>query len=414
MYTNALRILALTFILVGLAECSSESELNDKSNNTYPNGPTLDKEKRAVLESLHDFEISLTNAVASNGEQKSGNFCISPIGAVMAVSMYCNILDQEAQNETASLLYGGDDNIEGLNPLMEKIMTELPHSVMGSQISISNSIWINDDVTLLESSENNLRNFFKAYCGQGDLSKESGLALMNQWISDATDGKIDNFNFSKTVKRYVSFINALLFEADWHKPFDPKETSLCQFTNLDGSTTDVEMMKNSVSVEYVMIDGGEIIELEYSNNRIKMVLFLPSANRTEEINDFTKLNADYLEDLRYGKTLLRLPKYKIAIKVDLSPALEFLGFNKLFKSASISGLTFKIPSTDINIGFEQLLKFEVNEKGTEMSSATAADGKVNSNKIPGILPEEITFDRPFQFRIEAYGINIAEGRVTGF
>jgi serpin B len=139
-----------------------------------------------------------------------------------------------------------------------------------------------------------------------------------------------------------------------------------------------------------------MIDLPYGNQQYSMVILLPgegySMDDLIDGLDAASLNAYYTST----DTLLldlRLPKFNIASKLELEPALAAMGMGVAFgKEANFSNLF----EEEGNIPIQQMIHHayvEVNEDGTVAGASTVA-GNISNTPLP-----TISVDQPFVFFI---------------
>lgn len=376
------------FMLMIFTSCVNNNDM-DSNDRVYPLGPMLTPELNTVFYSLKDFDTIFCNAIASSlNEKRYANFCVSPFEAAADISMFLNLVDESDQNELIELFVGKDVTLNELNDLMNRYVSDLPHSVPGSEVMLDNS-----------------------YTYYGDIAPSP--QELNRIIDDYKFDVVKSTVSGSGILQIISILNNVSFLEEWKEPFDVNLTSKRLFYNHGGSYSGVDFMQGTFYIDYLKLDEGEIIQLEYDNTPNKFIIFLPAVDYPETIYDFNLLNMTYKLHLDRGLSIVAMPKFEITNEIDICNALKNMGYEKLFEPSSIAEKTGVDCNKSFSIDIEQKLSLSINETGSKDEIITGTHSPAHPG-VPGFVPAVINIDRPFLFRIEAYGINIMEGRVTSF
>ena len=94
---------------------------------------------------------------------------------------------------------------------------------------------------------------------------EGSRGVINGWVRDQTEDRIPELLAAGTVDEStrLALVNAIYLKAAWDLPFDEGATAPAPFTRLDGTTMDVEMMRNGGHFAYASGDGWQAVDLPY-------------------------------------------------------------------------------------------------------------------------------------------------------
>jgi len=275
------------------------------------------------------------------------------------------------------------------------------HAGTDSTLSMANRIWIDRRFPILDTFKSACRQDFGAQAESADFasSPDRERAVINQWVSDQTKGKIDELFQPGTIDSMTRMVlaNAIYFKANWKHPFSADVTTDGKFRQADGTTASARLMQQESRFAYGEDADFQVLEMPYSDEKLSMVVLLPKDSSSmpplrEWLSDASKL-----ESLEPRQVAVTLPKFTIRTQLDLSGPLKKLGMTDAFNAVaadfgrmSASGQVFI--SAVVHEAF-----IEVDETGTE---AAAATGVAMALKMaPKDPPVAFQADRPFWFFI---------------
>lgn len=137
----------------------------------------------------------------------------------------------------------------------------------------ANSVWHEKDILLYEEYKENLANVFDASVNEVEsLSDEAVIHAINEWCSDKTNGKIENFLEEGQDDGDVKLINALYFGGEWTKEFD-KPVSII-FNHVTGAASKPEAVSETRILEYAENESFKLVEVPYDNGAFVMDFIL--------------------------------------------------------------------------------------------------------------------------------------------
>ena len=202
------------------------------------------------------------------------NMFLSPLSISMAMAMVYNGADGATKTamEDALRLSGlGADAINaGNSALLSALANREPELVL----NIANSLWARDDFTIDRQFLERVRAAFNAEVESLPFD-DAALQRINAWVSEATEGKIDQILDRIDPLDVLYLINAIYFKGSWEFEFDEELTSEATFHNANGTETQVPMMHRFDGTSgYLDGVGFVAIRMGYENDA-SMYVFLP-------------------------------------------------------------------------------------------------------------------------------------------
>jgi len=333
-------------------------------------------------------------------KQHSENIFISPASLAIALNIVYNGAGGETQEAIAKTLELQGTNLQEINQANADLKASLNNPDPKVQLSIANSLWTKESIPFKPEFLQIIQNFYQAEVKNLNFSNPTAPSMINNWVNQSTNGKIDKI--VDVIEPNTTFIllNAIYFKGNWTEQFPKEATQLRPFTLLDGTQKQHPMMRHqdSASFPYYENELFQAVSLPYGEGRMSMYIFLP--NQGVSLKTFyEKLNAENWQqwmnqfnnfDNSGGGVLISLPRFKLEYAIDLKDALKALGMEIAFtKEANFSGMTSSSVSID---KIKHKTFVEVNEEGTEAAAVTEVSG-VRSGPI------EMNVNRPFFFAI---------------
>jgi serpin B len=228
---------------------------------------------------------------------------------------------------------------------------------------------------------------------------EAARALINAWVDNQTHDRIKDLLAHGSVDALTRLVlvNAIYFKGNWVEQFDPNQTKPAQFTRLDGSQVQADMMHSQLDTTYAAGDGWQATRLAYAGNA-SMFLVVPERGRFAEIE--ASLTGDRVKRLADSLTTasvsLSLPKWSSASSIDLVSALKALGIADAFdpNTADFSAMT---AAEKLYVsGVVHQANVSVDEDGTEAAAATAV--MMGTTAAP-LHVVSLSIDRPFIYLV---------------
>jgi serpin B len=382
---------------------SAEMVKSDKPRDTSPSGGGLSE----LVEGNSEFALALYQQFK---EQNDGNIFYSPYSLSLALAMAYAGAEGETAEEMEEVLHFtlSDEALhEAFNYLAQELekrgenIHATSDSDEGFQLNVVNDAWGQKNFEFLESYLDTLAVNYGAGLRILDFinDAEGARQTINQYISDQTNGKIEDLIPEGTVSELTRLVltNAIYFNASWQFPFAEDATGSGLFTLLDGSQVDADMMHQMHSFNYVQGDGYQAVELPYEDGKLSMLVLIPDEGRFEAFENSLDLSLvdDVIAGLYSQNLILSLPKFQFDSSFGLKQALSAMGMQQAFSDvADFSGIT---GGRDLFISdVVHKAYVSVDEAGTEAAAASAVI--MVASGMPS-EPLTLSINRPFIFLI---------------
>ncbi len=361
---------------------------------------TLNKKAAEILEADKAFGFELFREVVSQSEEE--NLMISPLSVSYALGMTYNGaagITLEAFND---VLHFGDLTTEEVNESYKDLMDQLLNLDEKVEFSIANSIWYRLGFQVLPEFIQTNKDYFDAEVKEIDFNNPQTVEIINQWIEDKTNDKIQDMLDYIPADAVMYLINAIYFNASWKYEFEKGETYQGDFRLANGSMHSADFMRVSGNFQYTTNEDFTAVELPYGDSTFSMVVMLPAQGK--EVSDLvTNLDVahwdSWFENSWYTGVQVDLPKFKYKFRDLLNNPLKDLGLGVAFSEAEAD-------FTRINPGGNLFISrvihqtfIDVQEEGTEAAAATIVEVSLTSAGGGG---SAIHFkaDKPFLYLIK--------------
>ncbi len=276
-----------------------------------------------------------------------------------------------------------------------------------SAISLGNSLWISDQLTINETYSNLAAEKFFASSYSVDFGNPDTGKEMGTWIGKKTNGVLKP-QLSPDPGTLLAILNTLYFYGGWAEPFSPEMTKEDGFTLENGSKVTVPFLNRTEMMGAFKKGDGYTMSYLGTNNNCRMMFLLPDEGRS--VGEFLE-NPDILKEVMeteedewvQGKVVWKIPKFNFGSSYKLEDTMQGMGMNKMFDSgAEFGGIS---PEPLMVSSIIQETHIGVDEQGVEGAAYTMiamARGALLDN---GQMAEMI-LDRPFLFGIQDNAHNV--------
>jgi serine protease inhibitor len=389
-----MNVIAVLLIAAGMFHCSeriSDPELSESREMTV-------SEKRLV-ESGNTFGLKLFREM--NKDEIGENMFISPLSISYALGMTLNGAAGDTREAMIHTLEFQGMPIEQINEsykgLMEVLTTLDPDVIF----TIANSIWYRMGFHVEQEFKEVNKKYFDALVESLDFTDPASVDVINDWISEKTNGLIEDAIESIDDLVMMLLINAIYFKGTWVYEFDPADTKPEPFYLADGSQTEVEMMNQRSEFHYYENDQFQAIDLPYGSEKFSMSIFLPKPdvdinNLIDQIDGQTWNNWVHSFPEENQEVNLYLPKFTMNYEKSLVDVLKSLGMGIAFDQNTADFTNINRQGRLFIDDVRHITYIEVDEEGTEAAAVTIVVIQVDSIP-PG--PPPMRIDRPFFFVI---------------
>lgn len=346
--------------------------------------------------SYNDLGLSLYDLIAD--EEGERNIFISPLSISIALAMTHGGAAGGTALEIERVLglegWSGEEMREANGELLERLGAEME----GVTLDIANSLWCRGGLELDPRFLARTSESFGAEVHTLDFSSPGAADAINGWVSEQTEGMIDEIIRQIQPLAVLYLINAVYFKGDWRDEFDEAETREEDFHPASGGVERVQMMHRAGTFRYLRGEDFQAVSLPYGDGRMSMYLFLPDSASSLEDFHRPRKGIDWDECLRRfsrRKGSIAVPRFRAEFETGLGRLLGPLGMVKAFdpEEADFSGMT---GGGREKIWIDEILHkavVEVTEKGTEAAAATSV--VMATASILAAEPFIMVLDRPF-------------------
>lgn len=342
-----------------------------------------------------NFNIRLIKTV--NSSVKS-NYLISPYSIEMAL----NLLKEGAK----------DNTYDEINNLVNRKIND----VSNEKVKVANAMFVKNKFKnyIEKSFYDNLKAKYNSEILYDDFNTPK---LINNWVNEHTDKMIPKILDTIDKDFVLGLANAIAIDVDWTNSFECIGTRSEEFTKIDGSNVNVEMMHQTYKhhdAKYFNFDSIKGIILPYKNN-LEFVGIIP-----DNINNYiNSLNAESFDNIDKNAInssdklhiVLSLPRFSYSFDLNnFKNILIAMGINDVFDPVK-SNLTNIITNDNLvkvdpnydNIYVDEAIHktyIDLNEKGTKAAAVTYFGIKANATAMEEKYETvQIEFNKPFVYMI---------------
>lgn len=335
----------------------------------------------------------------NNDEPADKNIFISPFSMSTALAMTTNGAAAQTLDDMRSTLKISNLAMQSVNDSYKTLLATLPNLDANTKLQIANSIWPQTDYPVLPSFLDLNSTYFNSEVVPVDF-KDAPVVIdkVNTWVSDKTEGLIEETLDELPSGVVMLLINAIYFNGSWKTKFDAADTEPATF-NAPNGPEQVDMMHIAESdFDYFENELFQAIDLPYGDSIFSMSVFLPKAGHdaNEVIEEMTPANWEqWISAFQLHAVELFFPKFKLDYDLKMKRTLSDMGMGLAFSDAA--DFTNMIDGGGVKID-EVIHKavVEVSEKGTEAAAVTVVQIIETS---AGAGPPSVNVNRPFVFVI---------------
>ncbi len=385
-------------------------EIDPKWFNAEP--ITLRIKEKADTDNAFAFDLFRV----TYGSTDDANVFMSPLSVNMALSMTLNGAKgatlEEMKNVLRAKKYSLDDINEYNKSLREALMDVDPHTTL----SIANSIWHHNTVTVKNSFALVNKEYYNAVVKALDFNSPDAVDQINSWVSEQTNNKIPRIMDRISADNKMCLINAVSFGSEWGVKFDKDSTRKEDFYSEDNvSMGRVNMMCQTGRFLYSEDENSRYIRLYYGNGAFSMIVMLPQEGRTVEdvVTNLSNESWNAAMDMEAYVVNLHFPRFNTDCSYDMEKAiLPELGMEMPFSDnadfGDMADQSFKI--------YRVIHKTFVNvdEDGTEAAASTVViAGDAASGGEEQLKFVDYVVNKPFAFAIRenSTGIILFMGKI---
>ena len=402
-------------MLLSYAGCSASSGKNTKGAEKLADDPKAEAafDYDEVRKTTYD-ENSYSNdynkyafnimSVTASGEDDDTNIMISPASVMFAMDLCAAGANGDTLDQINGLFTESGDPLE-----QQAFASEMMDKINGADkidFNCANAIWNNSEIVgdkISQDYVDYVGDTFEAEITAAKFTDKTADEI-NEWVSEQTDGMIEDLIENLPPETAMVLVNAIAFEGEWEVAYEDYQVEDGEFTASSGKTQDVTMLYSTESV-YFETDKATGFMKYYEGGDYAFIAILPtdeSISANEFVQDFT--GEDYIEfinskSLEYDVYTM-LPEFENDYKASLVGILQEMGVEDAFieGTADFTGISSKNMLYITEVIHQTHI--EVDRNGTKAAAATAVLMEDAACAEPIEVPSvQVYCDRSFAYAI---------------
>ncbi|XP_005582508.4 alpha-2-antiplasmin isoform X1 [Macaca fascicularis] len=380
---NQEKVPPLTLLKLGNQEPGGQTALKSLPG-ICSRDPTPEQTRR-LAQAMMAFTADLFSLVAQTST--CPNLILSPLSVALALSH----LALGAQNHTLQRLQQVLHAGSGL--CLPHLLSRLCQNMGPGAFRLAARMYLQKGFPIKEDFLEQSERLFGAKPVSLTGKQEDDLANINQWVKEATEGKIPEFLSELPEDTVLLLLNAIHFQGFWRSKFDPSLTQRDSFHLDEQFTVPVEMMQaRTYPLRWFMLEQPEIQVAHFPfKNNMSFVVLVPTHFEWNVSQVLANLSWDtlYPPSVWERPTKVRLPKLYLKHQMDLMATLSRLGLQELFQAPDLRGIS---EQSLVVSGVQHQSTLELSEVGVEAAAAT-------SIAMSRMSLSSFSVNRPFLFFI---------------
>ncbi|OJJ20307.1 hypothetical protein BKI52_17740 [marine bacterium AO1-C] len=356
----------------------------------------------STVKGNNQFAIELYKQLTQG---KQTNLFVSPYSISSALAMTYAGAKKTTATEMAQVLHFAPDNLHKDYKTLADHFKNINRK--GLELKIANALWGEKTQRFLPTYLSLNQKYYQSKLENLDFKKqpEQSRLIINKWVEGKTNNKIKNLIPKGLIDQRTRLVltNAIYFKGDWQYIFKKSQTRRMPFIAKNQRFPGIKFMGMQRRFRYTANQQLQAIEIPYKDHKMSLMILLPKGKdglsaleKQFDAATYQKL----IDQMRYTKVKLSLPKFKMTVSTKLKETLQQLGMKTAFNNqADFTGMT---GTSDLKISEVVHKAFvEVNEKGTEAAAATAVIMRAKKASVKHPTPPVIfKADHPFMFIIK--------------
>lgn len=387
---------AASLFVLGLVGCTKINDIESSVAQSLPS--QLHPATKQIVTPVVNSEVARANTKFGFKlfsemlkQDSSKNIFISPTSVGIALAMTYNGASGETKQAMAKTLELQEINLQELNSANAAIIAALENTEV--ELNIANSLWVKEEYPVKQNFLQKTQKY-KAKVTNLDFSDRNASTVINNWVSQSTQGKIKQIINNINSNDVLFLINAIYFKGKWTTQFDKNQTTNSPFYLATESQKQHPMMSQKGEYKYYENEKFQAISLPYGQNeKFSLYIFLP--NKDSSLSAFSQdLNAENWEKwmtlFKTKEGLIKLPRFQMESDITLNDTLKALGMSVAFgEQANFSGIGDNLAISEV----KHKTFVQVDEAGTEAAAATSVGIELVA-AMP-VEPFQMIVDRPF-------------------
>ncbi|XP_022451156.1 alpha-2-antiplasmin isoform X2 [Delphinapterus leucas] len=346
--------------------------------------PNLEQTRR-LAQAMMAFTRDLFSLVAQSSTRP--NLILSPLSVALALSH----LALGAQNQTLQRLQQVLHVDPG--PCLPHLLSRLCQDLGPGAFRLAARMYLQKGFPIKKDFLEQSEQLFGAKPMSLTGRKRDDLANINQWVKEATEGKIEDFLSDLPDDTVLLLLNAIHFQGFWRRKFDPNLTRRDTFHLDEKFTVPVDMMQaRTYPLRWFLLEQPEIQVAHFPfKNNMSFVVVVPTHFEWNASQVLASLSWGVLHQplLRERPTTVQLPKLHLKYQMDLVAILSQLGLQELFQAPDLRGIS---DQSLVVSSVQHQSTLELREAGVEAAATT-------STAMSRMSLSSFSVNRPFLFFI---------------
>ena len=325
-------------------------------------------------------EQLMKNALAEAREHGAKNVVLSPVSVYLALLVTANLSEEAGQTSFEQVLSLPKEQWSAVG---NKWMRHMNWQKEEACVSASNSVWVDEGMSLEQGSVERIAKELYTDVYQGDLQSVEIVEAVNAWVEHSTHGMIEEFlgdPYDPTI--VLSILNAVYLEAKWQDAFMASGIREKTFYTEEGKEVVTEFMTDYLCQRsYFKLENMDGVVLPYKDGNLAFVALRPARGQSvdellqsldwEDWGTFYSQATNTLMDFS-------IPKFTVEYDQELTEVIGGMG-------------------ADLPLGIGQKVKIRVDEEGTKAAAVTqvTAAGAIAATEEP----IEVHLDHPFVYGV---------------
>lgn len=360
----------------------------------------LTKAQEEVRNGVNVFGVEMFRHLYAAG--KGRNLVYSPLGLSLSLSMAAQGAAGSTWTQFADVLnWSKDAAHEDVAQFYRTMISGLSDADPAVRFASSNSIWTAKGFSIQPEYKRSLSDFYAADSYTVDFSAHGTLDMINDWVSNKTDGMIERMIESLNGKEQLLTFNALVFNGPWR--LEAEKVGKDRFYGRSGNSRKDYISFSDIFYFNDVHPDFVLFRLPYGNGAFDLTVLLP--NEDKSLDDIVAgLEPSFFNTLSFGVRdgEIRIPMFSVSwdgTEDVVKTALNDMGLVIPFQpNADFSGIHQGIYITDVL----QRTHIELTDKGTDLSSVTEV--RYGDTGAPQ-KPVSVTANRPFLYCIRETSSN---------
>ncbi|KAF7666798.1 hypothetical protein LDENG_00091640 [Lucifuga dentata] len=336
--------------------------------------------REAITAAIQRMGMQLLQNLETTPEQP--NVIISPLSISLALSQ----LALGAANETEVLLM---HHLHGNTlPCYHQSLHNVLAQLRNNDLQIATRIFLRQGFEPKQEFVQESQRFYES-----EPVVLEDLQQINDWVANATQGKMTDFLSALPPNILLMLINAVHFKGQWKARFDPRFTSRGVFYIDDKHMVDVDVMEDAKHPLSLFIDNeldAQVASFPFMNS-MNLFVVMPMSGQVNMTSLAAKMNiSDLYNRLPKEKAVqVKVPKFKLEYTQELQEVLTKLGMGQMFSHPNLAGIADG-PLLVSSVMHKSSM--EIHEEGAEASASTTVIISRASNPV-------FNLNQPFFFAL---------------